>query len=180
MNTANNQSTQQINTAPFAPREAHQPDAFKPQLPTPMSQVITAAQTLQRFITPQELEVLGNAVRGEEGEFWKAKLVELAELVSSMPCTYQTDGQGDKAIAWLHYFTPSSDFYITERDESNEQHQAFGLAVIWEEELGYISISELLECGVELDLYWTPCTLSQVKAERLMSDTNYTGHPMHY
>ena len=178
MSTPNDQSLQQINTAPFAPREAHQPDALKSQ--TPMSQVARAAYLLRGFINPAEMETIGHACHGEEGEFYKAKLVELAELVSSMPTTYETDGQGDQAMAFLHYFTPAGDFYITERDQEEEQLQAFGLACIYEEELGYISIKELVEAGAELDLYWTPKTLGQVKAERLMGDVNYAGHAMHY
>jgi hypothetical protein len=150
------------------------------KMPTPMSQATLAARTLQRFINPGELEAIGNAVRGEEGEFWKSKLVELAKLVESMPTTYETDGHGDAAVVHLHYFTSDCDWYVTERDSEEEQHQAFGLAVVWEEELGYISIAELLECGAELDLYWTPKTLSQIKAARQMQDVNYVGHPMHY
>lgn len=176
MSTSNNQSTQQINTAPFAPREAHQPDAFK----TPMSQVIAAVKAIKNFISPAELEVLGNACRGEEREFFKAKLVEWAGIVDSMPTTYETDGMGDAAIVWLHYFTPAGDFYVTERDELEEQHQAFGLACMYEDELGYINIAELIDVGAELDLYWSPKSIGQVKDERLTSDTNYTGHPMHY
>lgn len=147
---------------------------------TPLSQAAGAAKRLARFINPSELEVIGNACRGEEGEFFKSKLVELAELIGSMPVTYETDGMGDKAVAWLHYFTPAGDFYITERDVEEEQQQAFGLACIYEDELGYINIVELVEAGAELDLYWTPKTLGQVKVERLMSDANYAGHPMHY
>lgn len=147
---------------------------------TPMTQATAAVRSLARFINPAELETIGNAASGEEGEFYKAKLVELAELVGSMPCTYETDGQGDQAVAHLHYFSRDCDWYITERDQEEEQLQAFGLAYIWEEELGYISIQELIEAGAELDLYWTPKTLAQVKAERQMQDVNYTGHPMHY
>jgi hypothetical protein len=179
MNTANNQSTRQINTAALRGiREAHQPDAFEPQ--TPMSQVILAAKTLQRFISANELEVLGDACRGEEREFFKAKLVELADIVDTMPVVYETDGQGDSATVWLHYFTSDTDFYITERDCEEEQHQAFGLSCIWEEELGYISIQELIEAGAELDLYWSPKTLSQAKVERQMHDVNSVYHQMHY
>lgn len=148
--------------------------------PTQMSQVILAARTLQKFVNPQELETLGDACRGEEREFFKAKMIELADVVDNMPCTYQTDGQGDNAIAYLHYFTPAGDFYVTERDQEDEQLQAFGLACMYEDELGYINISELLECGAELDLYWEPQTLSQIKTERQMQDVNYPGHPMHY
>lgn len=150
------------------------------QFQTPMTQAAGAATRLQKFINPSELEVIGNACRGEEAEFYKAKLVELSELVGSMPTTYETDGQGDQAVAYLHYFSRDCDWYITERDCEEEQLQAFGLACAWEHELGYISIQELIECGAELDLYWTQKTLGQVKVERLMQDVNYVGHPMHY
>lgn len=34
-----------------------------------------------------------------------------------------------------------------------------------EPELGYISITELLDNGVELDLYFTPSTLGQINAK---------------
>jgi hypothetical protein len=67
----------------------------------------------------------------------------------------------------LHYFHPAGfDFYITERDMEDEQLQAFGLAVVHEAELGYISIEELKEVGCELDMYWTPKKLGLVKAAR--------------
>jgi hypothetical protein len=33
-----------------------------------------------------------------------------------MPQTGETDGQGDKAVAHLHYFMGQFDFWITERD----------------------------------------------------------------
>ena len=148
--------------------------------PTPMSQVILAAKALQRFISPAELEVLGNACRGQERDFFKAKMVEMADIIDTMPCTYETDGMGDQAIVWLHYFTPSSDFYIVERDQEDEQLQAFGLACLYEDELGYINIAELIACGAELDLYWEPKTISQIKTERQLQDVNYPGHPMHY
>jgi hypothetical protein len=37
-----------------------------------------------------------------------------------------------------------------------EQLQAFGLACMFEKELGYISIAELLRNGAELDLHFEP------------------------
>ncbi len=170
------QDKQNQSRALRAPRDSDDMGANQ----TPLSQAAGAARRLTRFINPAELEVINSATRGEEGEFWRSKLVELAETVCTMPTTYQTDGTGDAAVAYLHYFTPAGDFYVTERDSFEEQIQAFGLACIYEDELGYINIAELIKCGAELDLYWTPKTLGQVKTERLMSDTNYTGHPMHY
>jgi len=67
-------------------------------------------------------------------------------------------------IAHLHYFTGSGDWYITERDTSTEQHQAFGLADLgYGGELGYISIAELIANNVELDLHFTPQPLAQLR-----------------
>ena len=67
----------------------------------------------------------------------------------------------------LHYFTGSQDWYITERDTSEEQHQAFGLADFGDGgELGYISIAELIKHGVELDLYWKPRTLAEIRIQK--------------
>lgn len=173
MSTTNDQSLQQT-----AKTEAHHPDNLQSQTPT--SQAAKAAYILRGFINSAEMDTIGRACHGEEGEFWKGKLVELAQIVETMPATYETDGQGDNAVAFLHYFTPAGDFYIIERDQEDVQMQAFGLACSYEEELGYISIKELVEAGAELDMYWTPKTLGLVKTERLMSDVNYIGHPMHY
>jgi hypothetical protein len=81
-----------------------------------------------------------------------------------MPTTYQTDGQGDQAVAYLHYFGAGFDWYVTERDCEVEQLQAFGLINMgWGVEHGYISIVEIfLACGAELDLYWTPKKLAEL------------------
>ena len=145
-----------------------------------MLDAAAAARKLQRFIMPSQLSVLGDLCRGEEGNFFRNKVLEMAGIVDSMPVTYETDGQGDQAVVQLHYFTSDCDWYITERDQEEEQLQAFGMACIWEEELGYISIKELIEAGAELDLHWKPKTLGQVKAERAMQDVNSVFHPTHY
>lgn len=65
------------------------------------------------------------------------------------------------------------------------QLQAFGLADLgYGGELGYISIVELLECGAELDLHWTPQTLAEVKRENevesALNDFNSTSSIYHY
>ena len=106
------------------------------------------------------------ALRGEEGAFFVGKLIEYGERIATMPKTYETDGQGDQAIAHLHYFTGGCDWYITEKDCEDVQHQAFGLACIHEDKLGYISLVELLRCRAELDLYFTPTTLAAVREKR--------------
>ena len=100
--------------------------------------------------------VLAEVIDGEESQFFVDKIIEIARTVSTMPKTYETDGQGGEAIVRLHYFTAGFDWYITERDVEEGQLQAFGLACMSEKELGYISIVELLLNGAELDLYFVP------------------------
>lgn len=132
-----------------------------------MNQVIDSIKTVQPFIGPAQLEVMGDACRGEEREFFKTMFVKLAEKVTTMPKTYQTDGQGDKAVVHLHYFLNDMNWYITERDMEDEQIQAFGYCDLgWGyPELGYVSIEEITQAGAELDLYWTEKTLGEVKAK---------------
>ena len=129
--------------------------------------------TLRAFIGPAQRQALYAAMRGEEGDYFRAKVTELiAQLESmpkSMPKVYEQDGKDDQAVVYLHYFNGSMNWYITERDTSVEQLQAFGYANLGDDqnaEMGYISIDELIRNGVELDLYWTPVTLEQVKLKQ--------------
>ncbi len=178
MNTPINQSNQQIKTSALCGTgEAHQPDV---KVPATKMQAATAINQMRGFIGSSQLQAIGQLCQGKEHQFFFNKMVEMANVITSMPVTYETDGQGDQAVVQLHYFTSDCDWYITERDCMDEQLQAFGLACIWEEEVGYISIKELVEAGAELDLHWTPKTLGQVKAERVMQDVNSVYHPTHY
>jgi hypothetical protein len=131
--------------------------------PATKLQAAAAVLTLRHYIGTSQLSALGDACRGEERQFFINKLVELAELVNSMPRVYEQDGKGDSAIAHLHYFTGSCDWYITERDTTDEQHQAFGLANLgYGPELGYISVQELIEAGAELDLHFQPKPIREI------------------
>ena len=134
---------------------------------TEINDVIKAVRTVKDYVSDSQLEAMGDGVRGEEGEFFKTLFVKLAETITNMPVTYKTDGQGDEAIVHLHYFRGNMDWYITEKDVGDEQIQAFGLADLGmgHPELGYISIEELVDNGIELDLYWTPKTLAELKAQ---------------
>ena len=130
-----------------------------------------AVTALRGFVPYAQLDLIGMLCRGEEGDFFRSKLVEYAERVATMPHTYQQDGKGDDALVYLHYFGGSADWWITEKDMEVEQHQAFGYADLFGDgqcaELGYISLVELCGiAGVELDLHWTPKTLREVKADR--------------
>ena len=141
---------------------------------------------LADFIGRSQLSAMKSAMAGEEAQYFFDKVVDLQKLIQGMPHTYQTDGQGNNAIAYLHYFKGSGDWYITEKDmgdgSDNEQIQAFGLADLGHGgETGYISIKELIGLNVELDLYWTPKTLSAINGggsdEVIQPPPVDTNHP---
>lgn len=143
-------------------------DPAKTEAPMPATKLDAAAalSSLRGFIGKSQLHTIDQGCWGEERQYFYDKLVEMAGIVTTMPETYEQDGLGDNAIAHLHYFKGSCDWYITEKDsETDGQHQAFGLANLgYGGEIGYISIVELIELGVELDLHFTPCTLAEIKA----------------
>ena len=137
--------------------------------------VTECVRILRGFIGPKQLDTIGKLCRGEEREFFRSKLAELAAIVSQMPSTYETDGQKGDAVAHLHYFVGSCDWWITEKDKgapddtpADLQSQAFGLADLGlgERELGYISLPEIFSAGAELDLHWTPKTIAEINHEK--------------
>lgn len=123
---------------------------------------------LSQFVGPAQLQVLRWNCRGAEGKFFQGLLQDLEKRIMEMPVIYDTDGMGDAAPVTLHYFSGASDWYIIERDRSEGgQLQAFGFACLngdlFNAELGYISIAELIGCGVELDLYYSPENMGIVR-----------------
>lgn len=129
-----------------------------------LSQAMVGLEVLKPFITWGQMQALWDLCRkGEEKGHFRRLVQDLAATIKTMPKTYKTDGQGLKAVAVLHYFTPAFDYYITEKDRDGDgTRQAFGLACAHERELGYISIRQLVESGAELDLHWIPRTLAEI------------------
>lgn len=120
---------------------------------------------LNSFLSKPQSGALNRGLRGEEKEAFQEIIKRLTATINTMPKTYEQDGLGDKAVAHLHYFRGDQDFYITEKDAEDEQLQAFGLADLgYGAELGYISIIELTENDVELDFYFSPKTLKEIKS----------------
>ena len=122
--------------------------------------------TLKLLTTPQQYEVITDAMLGEEGDHFIELIDHIHAMWQAMPKTYETDGQGCAALAQLHYFTGGCDWWIVEKDADPDhagQVQAFGVADLgMGPEAGYISIPELLENGAELDLYFTPKRLGEL------------------
>lgn len=135
-------------------------------------QVIKAAHELVPFLSYSQHKTMAVLAGGggDGSDFYTHRILDLANQIETMPKTYEQDGMGDEAIAHLHYFSGSSDWYITEKDMDGGVQQAFGYAILNGDEemagLGFISIEELTSHGVELDLHFTPCTLATIKAKR--------------
>ena len=124
---------------------------------------LTDSEILDQFIGREQRRAILDSLKGEEKAGMQEIIRELIDRIEHMPTTGQTDGQGMRALAVLHYFRGSADWWITERDREPEQMQAFGAADLtgdsWE--MGYVSIEELVNANVELDLYFAPRPLSQ-------------------
>lgn len=136
----------------------------------PIKTVAEAEVKLRPFVSRQQYQAMADLSRtGEERVFFQEKWIEFGNRVESMPETWEQDGKGDDAVVYLHYFRGGSGWYITEKDADGGVEQAFGYTVLHGDtenaELGYISIAELTECGVELDLHFEPRALREVKAE---------------
>lgn len=119
------------------------------------------------LISIPQYEVIKSLLRRSEE---KAFFIEAVDFIYSicnvMPKMLEQDGKGDNAIAYLHYFTANSDFYITEKEVYAGATQAFGLVSLFSSdfELGYISIAELVQAGAEIDLHFTPKKLGEIKS----------------
>ena len=140
---------------------------------TPNSSLLTtpsrlqdALGTLKLLTTPEQCEVMTDAMLGEEGDHFIELIDRIHATWQAMPKTYETEGQGCAAVAHLHYFIGGCDWWIVEKDADPDhagQVQAFGIANLgMGPEAGYISIPELLENGAELDLYFTPKRMGEL------------------
>lgn len=125
----------------------------------------------QRWMPNLQRLALVQGLKGEEKLFFAELLTGMRERIENMPKKYEQDGLGGDATAHLHYFLGGIDAWITEKDMGDgsgddRQHQAFGKVCLTgnksDAELGYVSIQELIENGVELDLYWMPKKLKEI------------------
>lgn len=130
--------------------------------------VLATIESVRPFIPRTQCLVMKSALRGEERGFFREAFRDLEKTIESMPVTYGQDGKGEEAIVYLHYFNGGADWWVTEKDIEGGIDQAFGLVDLGHgPELGYISIRELVGmAGVNVDLYWKPKTLAQVKAQK--------------
>ena len=106
------------------------------------------------------------------------------EIREQLPPLYSQDGKGGKAVVYVKYFTPSSNWtWLTTEgepvlDESGTHeidYRFFGLAFGHEQEFGYFLLSELEEVRgpmglpIERDLYFQPKMLEEIAPEMFKS-----------
>jgi len=144
-----------------------------------MSTVRENLTTLRPFVGVSQLTALSAlAQSSEEKEFFVAKLQEYADRVQNTPKPHGQNTVEDP-IVYLHFFGRNYDAWVTERDylpgeiedpdnDYSQQSQAFAFCSFGgpkdrDAELGFVSIQELIENGIELDLYWTVKPLSEVR-----------------
>jgi hypothetical protein len=110
------------------------------------------------------------------------------ELRNKLPPLDSQDGLGGRAIAYVKFFTPDSNWtwWATEGspikdDDGNEiDFHFFGLVEGFERELGYFSLSELesakgpMGLPIERDLHWQPKMLEEIAPE-MFKDTGNGG-----
>lgn len=127
---------------------------------------------LGNFIGRTQAAVLGDLLRGEERLAIAEQILSVWETIQAMPVTYGNEGKEMKDVTvQLHYFLGGMDVWVTEKDygEAREwtpvtpQMQAFGLIDLnGEPEMGYVSLQEVTEAGMELDLNWTKTDLESI------------------
>lgn len=127
---------------------------------------LSALYAVEHFLSPGQFSIIKTLMQGEEKTFFENKALEIASRILGMPKTSETANDSNPMV-YLHYFEGSSDWYIFERDMYAAQQQAMGYvclnASVDNAECGYVSIEELRTAGIELDLYWTPIPLLDVK-----------------
>jgi hypothetical protein len=91
------------------------------------------------------------------------------EIAKTLPPLYSTENIEDP-IVHVKLFTPDSSWTWMLTEYSPEERLGFGLAIGFEEELGYFSLDEMEEVRgplglpIERDLHWIPKPLSQCRS----------------
>jgi hypothetical protein len=132
------------------------------------SQLVKDAKTalhglkLDNLIPFGEYMALSQGLLGEEKNGIAQIVYDTFMRIKETPQLYGQDGKKDP-IVHFKYFKGSWTWFVTEYSNA---HDAFGFVtsnMCPEGELGYLDISEIVEAGGELDMYWGPKPLSEAK-----------------
>jgi len=126
---------------------------------------LLGAYPLKDYVPYHQVAIMKKSLEAGDTTFMDT-VFDLHKTITDMPEVYGQDGLGNKAVAHLHYFYSSGDWFITEKDTTDEQHQAYGIANLNHNgyDAGYIDIINMLgNPRIELDLHYTPQTLDLIK-----------------
>lgn len=127
-----------------------------------------ARNALMRDCMPAAQRATVAAALGGEGAAGVGdRLDALAATLRRMPRLHETDGQGGRALARMHWSTGAADWWLVEWDATGRS--GFGLCDLGQgfgPELGYFALSDMLSIGAELDLHWQPAPVARIRADR--------------
>ena len=131
-----------------------------------VTQAALAMFDVARFMARNQAQSLLEMLDDQEAPRYAAKIVELSETIKAMPLTHDQAGAGYEAVAHLHYFSGATHCYVFEKDFMGGVQNATALTVVRGDleraEIGFVSIAEMVERGLGLDLDFTPCTLGAI------------------
>lgn len=107
------------------------------------------------------------------------------EIREQLPPLYSQDGKGGKAVVYVKYFTPSSNWTwlategesVLDESQNEVDYRFFGLVFGHEREFGYFLLSELEEVRgpmglpIERDLCFKPKTLEEIAPEMFREES---------
>jgi hypothetical protein len=159
---------------PPAEPPAAPPVADEPKQPASLAEGRAALAEISSFMPAFQRKFIESAMRGEEGQYFIDKMIEMRDLIVGMPKVYEQDGKGGAAVVYLHFFKGGADWWITERDfDLDDQQQAFGMVDLGHgPELGYISIEEVTAAGAELDLHWDQKTVGSIRGDNAAGEAS--------
>lgn len=131
----------------------------------------------KNWISKLQRNVLTHLLQGEEGGHFAEILTGLKMRIETMPKTYETDHLYVKdKVLHLHYFIGGVDAWIVERDVGDSpdgdglgpQIQTYGKQGLFDggwngAEWGFISIQELIDNNANIDLYFTPRQVKEMR-----------------
>lgn len=123
---------------------------------------------LNHFIGSSQRLILSCALRRTEGAYFRRVIDDLSHRIAQMPRVGANAPICDpnSETVHLHYFMGSRHWYVLARDASHAQERAYGVCRWGSEEpeaAGYFPLNVLLSAGAELDMYFEPTPLAELK-----------------
>ena len=116
----------------------------------------------------RQAQTLPGLIRGEEGQFFAEKMIEVLDLWENLPAYCKTDDD-DPVI--FHYFGGgATDIFVTS-DDAKKEGIVFTFTCLNGDtqmaEFGAQSLHEITSCNMELDFHWDPTRTLKAAKERI-------------